>query len=278
MLPPVVSQRTLQALGLGLGAINTVRHRIEGYRRPRPGAVGSPAEELAYGEEIADRWQADGGVTFAGARVLETGPGSTLCTGIVALARGAASYQAVDLFALLPPDADALHAAMAEQAGVPVAELPSRLRYTLTTFPDLPDVAGPFDLIVSNATLEHVGDVPATLRRLRALAAPGATMVHHVDGRTHMRPFISRDPLNVHRHGRRVYSTLLSFPGAPNRLLASDYLRAAADAGWQPAELVAYRTSSDAAVAAARPALAAPFRDRPAAELRDLVFTFTARA
>ena len=57
-------------------------------------------------------------------------------------------------------------------------------------------------------------------------------MIHHVDAKAHMRPFEKLDPLNLHRYGEQLYHSVLHFPGAPNRLLANDYVLAANNAGF----------------------------------------------
>ena len=93
-------------------------------------------------------------------------------------------------------------------------------------------------MIVSNATLEHIEDVPGLFRSLRRLAAPQARMVHHVDGQTHMRWIKDLDPLNILRYSDQTYGRLLDFPGAPNRLRADDYVGAARASDWRAASVV----------------------------------------
>ena len=145
-----------------------------------------------------------------------------------------------------------------------------RMVFVRDRFPDLPAIAGPFDLVVSNATLEHIEEIPALFVRLRSLLVPGGRMVHHVDAKTHMRWFERVDPLNIYRYSDSVYRRLLSFPGAPNRLLAEDYVRAAHAAGFQ-ARFVPGQEASAAYVAATRSGLARRFR--PRADVTALSFT-----
>lgn len=163
-------------------------------------------------------------MTVSGKRVLELGPGSSLATGRLLLQAGAASYTAVDQFRL--------------------AEPVDGLEYIVTGFPNLPGVEGTYDLVVSNATLEHVADVAALFARLGELVSPSAAMVHHVDAKIHMRWVRDRDPLNLLRYHDRVYR-LMSFPGVPNRLRSSDYIAAAQAAGFTAtAEAVALADAS----------------------------------
>jgi Methyltransferase domain len=191
--------------GLVLGSVNKVRHRARGYRTPRP--VGVCGRQHA--EKIVRRWLSH--IDPSGKRILEIGPGSDLLTGELLLASGAVEYTAVDAFSLAEPQPP--------------------IEYVVTSFPMLPDLEGEYDLVVSNATLEHLDDVPATFLRLSELTADGGAWCHYVDAKTHMRWIKDRDPLNLLRYSDAVYG-MMSFPGIPNRLRASDYVAAAAGAGF----------------------------------------------
>lgn len=217
-------------LGLGLGAANTVRHRVRGYVTPRPFSAADVQRTIEHAIGIVDRLEQDGNIDWRGRRVLEIGPGSDLATGAIMLHRGASRYCAVDLFDNRGQADPTLYAQLSATLGSPVD--PEILGFCHTAFPDLPDVDGGWDLIVSNATLEHIDGIGRLFRRLGALAAPGAWMVHHVDAQTHMRWVREVDPWNILRYPTPLYDHLLRFPGAPNRLLASDYARAAESAGW----------------------------------------------
>lgn len=274
---PAPSQRVVKASALAIGAANAARHAVRGYRTPRPRAAASPAEELAYARGVVERWTGPSGIAFAGARVLEVGPGFSLATGLLALADGAASYRAIDRFRVLMDGAAEVHADIAGTLGIPGRE--RDLRYDLVTFPQLPELpGGAHDAIVSNATFEHVDDVEATYRALRRAAAPGARMVHWIDGRTHTRPFNLRDPLSMYRFAPRTYARVLGFPGAPNRLLAEDHVAAARAAGWASAAIVPDLELDTAYVNAVHPHLARPYRERPAAAFRPLHYTLVATA
>lgn len=277
VLRPRPSQRVLKASALAIGAANALRHAVRGYRTPRPRAAASPAEELAYARGVVERWTGPSGIAFAGARVLEVGPGFSLATGLLALAHGAAAYRAIDRFDVRMDGAHDVHAQIARALQVPGRE--RDLAYGLVTFPDLPELPdGAHDAIVSNATFEHVDDVEATFRALRRAAAPGARMAHWIDGRTHTRPFNLRDPLSMYRFAPRTYERVLGFPGAPNRLLADDYVRAARAAGWRDARIVPDLELDAAYVDAVHPHLARPYRERPPQAFRPLHYTLVAAA
>jgi methyltransferase family protein len=261
----------LFAAGLVLGAANTVRHNRQGYVDPRPFSPDDVDRTIEHAVEIVDLLTECGKVVWAGKRVLEIGPGSDLTTGAVMLSRGAAAYHAVDLFDNRWQAAQGLYDRLNEKIGASVR--PEDLRFTQTAFPALPDLTGTFDLIVSNACLEHVAAVPSLLRRLRDFAVPGCQMVHHIDGQTHMRWFRDHDPLNILRYPDAVYRRLLEFPGAPNRLRASDYRQFALQAGW-PGEIVVGRHASEGYVARTRVAR----RFRRYHDLDVLTFTLVAAA
>ncbi len=242
-------EAALFTAGLVLGAANTVRHNRRGYVDPRPFSPDDVDRTVEHAVGIVDLLAECGSLDWSGMRVLEIGPGSDLTTGAVMLSRGAAVYHAVDLFDNRWQAAVGLYERLNQTLGASVS--PDDLHFTQTAFPALPDLVGTFDAIVSNACLEHVADVPSLFRRLRDFAAPGCRMVHHIDGQTHMRWFRDHDPLNILRYPDAVYGRLLDFPGAPNRLRASDYERFALEAGWS-GQIVAARRAPTGYVARTR--------------------------
>jgi SAM-dependent methyltransferase len=260
----------LHVAGLVMGTANNVRHRYCGYVTPRPFSASDVERTIAHALGVVDRLEGHGGIDWTGKRVLEVGPGSDLSTGAVILARGAASYRAVDLFDNTGQADPALYRELGRRLGAPVDA--ARLGFTLASFPGLEEVEGAYDLVVSNATLEHVEDVGGLFASLRRLAAPGARMVHHVDGQTHMRFIRDVDPLNILRYSDRTYAHLLDFPGAPNRMRAEDYVEAARAAGWGEATIVPDRRADAGYLARTRVAR----RFRRSAMLELLTFTVVA--
>jgi Methyltransferase domain len=250
--------------GLVLGLGNAFRHRCAGYKTPRPFGPNEVERSVDYALSVVQRWRQF--VDVRGKRVLEIGPGPDLGTGAALLAFGAESYHAVDAFPLADRDLGSFYAAMSERVG-PVDE--DQLAYTIATFPYLPELEGQYDLVLSHATLEHIADVPSLFRRLHALV-PTGQMCHHVDAMTHMRGVRERDPLNILRYPDRTYR-LMSFPGAPNRLLAGDYVVAAERAGFGDAVFHPEICAADTYVDAIRLRLPARFARR--SDLAHLTFT-----
>jgi SAM-dependent methyltransferase len=226
----------LHVAGLVMGTANTIRHRYQGYVTPRPFPASDVERTIRHAVEVVDRLQQHGQIDWSDKRVLELGPGSDLATGAIIMARGAAAYQAVDLFDNRGQADPALYAELGRLLGAPVDI--SRLQFTLATFPMLSELDGAHDLIISNATLEHIPEIGALFRNLLRLSAPPAKMVHHIDGQTHMRGIKRIDPLNILRYSDRTYARLLDFPGAPNRLRAAHYLCEARTSGWERVQIV----------------------------------------
>jgi SAM-dependent methyltransferase len=249
-------------LGLLLGIVNTARHRLRGYRTPRPFDSSDIDRAIAYDESVVDRWKTRGNLAFEGVKILELGPGPDLGTGAIMLRRGAASYAAADLFPLAEMASEEFYSRLREKIGEFDRDA---LHFTLVTFPGLPELTQKFDLIASNATLEHVADIPSLFVALSRLLTRDGVMCHHVDAKTHMRWLRDRDPLNILRYGDWIYDRLLSFPGAPNRLRAGDYVDAAHRAGLE-ARIVPGRM-----LGRPPPRVATRFRDRDDLDL--LTFT-----
>ena len=142
---------------------------------------------------------------WQGKRVLEVGPGDSLATGLLCLANGAAAYCAVDrfavgmdleferqvfgkLFAAMPNDQQAacqeVMASLTAGSDFASGRFVYRNNLPIENAPDDPDF-GTHDVIFSNAVLEHVSDLPATLRAFSRLLSPHGTMFHDVDLRSH---------------------------------------------------------------------------------------------
>ena len=266
-----MKNQLLSGVGLVLGAANTVRHRTKGYVNPRPFSAKDAQRAIVHAFGVVDALEAHR-VSWRGQRVLEIGPGPDMATGAIMLHRGAVSYHAVDLFDNRHQAPADLYRTLESRLSATVDE--TRLEFTQTSFPCLPELQGEFDLIVSNACLEHVADVGGLFARLRELSAPRATMVHRIDGMAHMRWFRDHDPLNHLRYSDRVYQGILNFPGAPNRLRSNQFAELARSAGWSHVEIFADTRAANAYLHDLR--VAPPYQQMPDLDL--LAFTLTAAA
>jgi SAM-dependent methyltransferase len=240
--------------GLGFLALAKLQHLLRGYKTPRPFSPADAERTVAYDLRVVEEWERAleqygvGPGTFVGRSILELGPGPDLGVGVTLLAKGAASYAAMDVHRLafdahpafyerLFQSLDLDHeAATALQADIRAAqnERPTRrLEYLVRKDFDLPAAfAGrKFDLFVSQAAFEHFDDVERTIQDLSTLAADNARLVFGVDLKTHSRWISERDPLNIYRYGDGLYRAL-SFKGSPNRVPLSSYVKALTEAGW----------------------------------------------
>jgi SAM-dependent methyltransferase len=274
LLPALTYGQPLYALGLASGLMSRVQHRYTEYK-PAGYRAENIERNVRHVLEICDRWQTAletlaPGETFAGRRVLELGPGHSLGTGMVLLARGAAAYTAVDVFPLAHHSPAALYAALAGAEGCS-PELAERAQFQIVDFPSLDPLKGDFDVVVSNSTLEHIEDIPSTFRALRQRST--GLMVHHVDASVHSR-IKAIDPLNHLRYSQRVYRWMY-YKGIPNRLLCRDYERAAREAGFSQMRYRPKSVAPDRYLTLAGPHLAPAFRGRD--DLQLLSFTLLTR-
>lgn len=256
--------------GAVLGVANMARHRLLGYRRPRPFSRDDIERTIEYVRGVVQRWQRSG-LEPRGQRILELGPGPDLGTGFVLVSLGAESYTAVDRFPLAANRNADLYAALAGRLGVDVGATLRRIQYLVRARPMHGELTPGFNAFVSNATLEHLADIPGTFSWMKSLEAPGAIHVHLVDPQTHMRWIRPRDPWNILRYPQWMYR-LMGFPGVPNRMLASDYLAEAQRVGISLSVIPGDRADEEY-LRRVRPFLARAFRDRSDDDLALLNFT-----
>jgi SAM-dependent methyltransferase len=107
------------------------------------------------------------------------------------------------------------------------------------------DRDAPFDLIISNAVLEHLMDVDVAMRRLKDLLAPGGGMAHAFGfmnhtlfDRVHSQHYLTFSPL--------MWRLMTSNGSPPNRVSLSGFRRAVAAAGLTEAKFVVTERYSSA--------------------------------
>lgn len=193
--------------------------------------------------------------TFAGARVLEVGPGDNLALGLRMVAAGAGEVVAVDRFAVAAPAERqaAVYAALIERLSDDGARAraeqvfrpgqdppldPGRVR--LVGGVGAEDAAralvgdSGFDIVISIAALQHTADLEASLRSLDALLRPGGVMAHQVDlGDMGMFSGRGLHPLTFLTIPDRSYRMMGSRLGIPNRGLVDSYRRVLGGLGYE---------------------------------------------
>jgi SAM-dependent methyltransferase len=183
-----------------------------------------------YGARIFENWRTHierWHSPLDGLRILEIGPGRTLVTGALLYACGASRYAAVDLFPLadLRSTPYVLTRRFISSAPIPLgtAGVAANREATLARFDGaidtrgerveftagtvqfycpvdaahLPFDSGEFDVVLSNAVLEHVADPSSVVDECLRVLVPGGVGLHQIDFRDH-RDF--SDPLAFLRH------------------------------------------------------------------------------
>lgn len=234
-----VAEPLYYGAGLAFLALAKMKHMLRGYSTPKP--FSDVERCIEYDIGVAERYLSQADV--AGKHVLELGPGADLGVGLYLLARGAASYTAVDRHPLAQ-GADHFYdpfiQRVAPQRAGEFRELLGRasldevgpLRYmVLEDFQfasRLPPAS--VDIVFSNAAFEHFDNVPGVLEQVRTILKPGGKLAATVDLQTHSRWIREKDPNNIYRYPGWLYRAFY-FPGQPNRIRPVEYRRALQ--GWQ---------------------------------------------
>jgi len=269
-----ITPSLLYVIGLILRIINKIRHLIFGYTTPRPFSSDQDIERsVAYTLRVVAQWEKTlGGYigsmhSFKNKHVLELCPGSDLGTGFVILALGARSYTAVDKYKLISKTPKSLYSVLFRQMeNYPTFGKAQRALYQFQkqgSCQDFSYIYEPhffldnlcpqkYDILVSQAVLEHLDDVSKTFKILKSKLNRNAIMAHEVDIGTHTRWLRKADPLNLLRYSDRFYK-LLKFSGSPNRLRISDYKRILAKLGFENIETKPLVSLADEYIRSAKP-------------------------
>ena len=279
---PSPRNRLYHLAGALILAANKLRHDLSGYKTPRTFPISQITRAIEYDYRVANQWinaysrYTGHPKTLEDRTILELGPGADLGIGLITLSMGARKYNALDvnnLVADVPPDFyEALFAAM-ERKGTSeqvILELRQELEKTLSRNNDRLNyvVRDDFDIsifkeegidtIFSQAAFEHFEDIPRTFSLLGDIVTDSAVLIAEVDLSTHTRWIRDVDPLNIYRFSDAYYD-MMKFRGSPNRLTATDYHDALADAGWQDIRITPLIKVSDNYLAHIKPRLAPRF-------------------
>lgn len=287
-MPPVLRNLEMAILGLGFLGLAWGKSRLGGYTTPNRVAKTDDEGKIAYLLDIfaSLRRLLPPHLDLRGRDVLELSPGASRGNGVLFLALGARSYQAIDAFDLAGGEDPAFYDRLLDrflegreadrERARAIARTPGArdFGYAVGRDFDIPRLAEGrrFDLIVSCAAFEHY-DVPAqAIAQLTQIARPGCESVHIIDLQTHSRWIRERDPNNIYRYPEPIYR-LFRFPGQPNRQRPADYVRGFEAEGWSDVRFVPARTIAPALREASLRGLAAPFAGRDDMSILDGALT-----
>lgn len=278
-------------MGLGVLVLNKLRYALRGYRSPRPFPVSEIDQAVEHDLEVARHMEGalrtylDEPSPFAGRTVLELGPGADLGVGLALLSKRARRYIGFDIHHLAQNVPRALYdrlLARLPRAREIEPELErtlqgqaDRLEYRWDAAFDLSSLKEEgVDLVMGNASFEHLSDVEETLEHLTEIVEPGTVLVSEVDLQTHTQVLRARDPLNIYRFAPWIYNRL-KFQGSPNRVRPETYRRLLKKLGWRDIKIFAGTVTSSAHCKSVRPYVTERFRAET--DLNTLNFVLCAR-
>jgi len=247
--------------------------------RARRGAGVQPEEAARYARAVADDYEAvaraagivaPGESLWRGRRVLELGPGDLRSVGLIARARGAAAYAAVDAYDIESRDEEKnrdVYERVLDREGLDRDRWRELLAGSAVLANAVDAAAGgPIDLVISRAVLEHVGDLPALFASLAPVLADDAVLVHKVDLRSHG---MHRDnDLDFLLFPEGIYGAMRRHLDLPNRVRASTFLTLGAIHGLRVVHASVSHRVPLTTVRALRPHLPETFASLPEEELR----------
>lgn len=248
--------------------------------RARRGREVRPDEAADYALAVAGDYEAvarAAGVCatreafWQGVRVLELGPGDNRAVGLVARARGAAEYVAIDAYDIESRDEEknrAIYERVLDHEGRP-RDAWRTLLGGAGVCPSPEALEGPprrFDRVISRAVLEHVSDLPGLFASLAPWLAPDAVCVHKADLRSHGMQLDNE--LDFLLFPDAIYRHMAGRLDLPNRVRPADYLALGRDHGLRLAHASVTHRVAEERVQALREHLPPRFAERPDGELR----------
>lgn len=253
-------------------------------RLTRDTGRGDECEGIAaaeYFEAVADDYGAiaeasgilsRGGSLFPGTRVLELGPGDTRAVALLARMAGASSWEGYDAFDIQSRDArylEKIYEPLLRRRGGGASDRAWLDGCRMHTSPESLRADGRrFDVVLSRAVLEHVGDLAALFRLVADVIEDDAVLIHKVDLRSH--GIQHRHALDFLRFDDRAWRAMSSHVDLPNRERASTYLRLAEGAGLRTVWATTTHVIAESEAERVAGELAARFRGVASEELRVL--------
>ncbi len=229
-------------LGAGILILNSIRHKLEGYRTPRTFSIHEIDRAVDYDFNSVVGWIKDfsaySKMTIKDKIILELGPGEDLGIGLILLAMGAKKYVALDVNELAKnvpskfydklferikdefPDCNIKY--LKEQLDQSLKGEESDLTYMVDKNFQISKIKQKFDIVFSQAAFEHFSNIEGVIQDISNVTKKGGSQIVAIDLSTHTRWIRDRDPLNIYRYSDGFWD-LLKFSGQPNRIRVEQY-------------------------------------------------------
>jgi len=218
-------------------------------------------------------------IKLNGKKILEIGPGRTLGVAAIFNLNGADQVFSIDKFNCLRKDDEAVIKKICEKNNGSYDEICKKINY-------IPEVEiekiskvfkkEKFDMIISNAVLEHVGDLKRAFQLMSQIIKPGGTIVHEVDLACHNR-FVGMHPLAFLTFSNKRWVRMGSNLGQPNRFRYNHYLTFLKNSGFSIENCEVIKRISFSQIETIRNSLDNRFVRLSNDDLSVLVFRFSAK-
>lgn len=233
-------------LGLIILAIVKAKTILKGYTSPKTIPIKEHQHCIEYDFEVVEKWlkyleEYTGSKNCLNEKnVLELGPGSDLGVGLYLISKGAHKYNAIDInnltknvpyifyekyFKVLKNrDNSANIEELEKQLEKTRQNNSERLNYVCRKDFNILEAfeKRSVDIVFSQAAFEHFDNIENTIKQLSEVVKDGALLIVLIDLKTHSKWIREKDPLNIYRYNRYLYS-IFKYPGIPNRIRPFKY-------------------------------------------------------
>lgn len=230
-------------------------------------------------EQVFNHYNDLGACELNGKTVLEIGPGRTLGVAAFFVLNGADVVISIDRFNCLREDDEEIVKNICEKNNGSYSKVHRKIRYIsgirIERIGEIRE-KGEFDIIASNATLEHVEDLEKAFQQMSKVIKPGGIMLHEVDLACHNR-FAKIHPLAFLTFSDERWARMGNNVGQLNRFRFSHYLAFLEKSGFQIESYEITKRIGSSKIGEIRDSLDSIFAELSDDDLSILGFKFRAR-